>query len=130
MSRLNYMASLDLLTVSPTTIFNTGALGTSAIRLDPPPPATASSPGFIRRVQITNKSSSAVLGFTLIDASTASPTNAPTASAAGAIAATDGVCILPSTPYLLNYTGRQALWLAASAASTPIQVVFFDTDAR
>lgn len=120
MARLRDQLSLDLVSATASTIFNSGALGTSPI-LAP----TAASSGFavVRRAQITNKSSAAYVSFVLT--SEASPSFV--ASAAGVVAATEGINVPPASSYFLNYLHSMPLWLVASAASTPVQVVFYDS---
>lgn len=118
------LAFLDLLTASPSTIYNNAGLGTTPFKFAAP---TASSFALTRLLQVTNKHATNYLAF-YPSATTGSPTFV--ASATGVIAATEGINVGPGASYFLNLKGDVDLWLVASAVSTPIQVVAYDKAVR
>lgn len=114
------VAFLDLLDATPATIFNTGSLGTTMMLFGA---ASGASPNMqIRRIEITNKSAAAYVTF--LPTTVASP--AFVASAANIVAATEGVPVFPGTTKTIHLSASIPLWLVASAASTPVQIVSFD----
>ena len=123
MPRLVNNAALDLVSVTAATIYNSGALSTTAVQY---PDCALGTVNFIRRVMVTNKSATAVVCIGL-SATTTSPTFA--AGATGAVAATEGIPVLPNSQFFINITANMALWVIASAASTPVQVQAFDVKA-
>lgn len=128
MARIRDQMSMDFVSVTTATIFNQPNLGTT-IQFMPSAATTAivtHGVGVNRRVQISNRSASAYVAFKLT--TEASP--AFTASAAGVINTDSGVNIAPATDVYLSYAGTLGLWLVASAASTPVQVVFYDSVMR
>lgn len=50
---------------------------------------------------------------------------AMTCGVAGALGAADGIRILPLQSFEIVVSGSEMLWIVASAASTPVQVVWF-----
>lgn len=83
--------------------------------------AHATPNGRVRRLQILNLSSSAFLAWSTAAAGSSS-TSATTASGTGT--ATDGVLIPPSAPPVeISIVDNLDLYLVASAAATPYQLV-------
>jgi hypothetical protein len=114
-------AVLDLVSVSPATIFNKPDLSTTPVQY---PDCSSFSPQTgIRRFCITNKSQTAYVAVGIC-ATTTSPTFA--AGAAGTVAATEGFPVLPLSQLYINLKSDLSLWVVASAASTPVQVLAFD----
>lgn len=122
MPRLS-VSNLDLVSVTPSTIYNTGNLTTTPVRF---PDATAATPtsNLIRKFVFTNKSGSAYCAVGLA-VSTGSPVFV--ASASGVIAATEGLNIAPGSQLFLNVDAGMSVWFAASAGSTPFQALSFDS---
>jgi hypothetical protein len=128
MARLN----LDLVTASAATVYNNANLGTTPVRV-PTPASTGFTGSIARQCVVTNRSaSSAYVAYLLTSA--ASPSF--TASAAGAIAATDGTPVFPLSQSFVNFKAASTpsvglhLWLVASAGSTPVQLTAYDTEVR
>lgn len=123
MPRISNAASLDLVSVSASTIFNTGNLTTSPVKF---PDASSFSPGVgIRRVQMTNRHATAYAAFVLT--TLASP--AFVATAGNAIGATEGINVGPGATYFVNYKSDLSLWFVASGGSTPFQALAYDVPA-
>lgn len=119
------LAFLDLLTATPATVYNNGNLTTTPVKFGA---ASSASPNVaVRLLQITNKHASAYVSF-MPSVTTGSPVFV--ASAAGVIAATEGINVGPGSSYFLNLKGGVDLWLVASAGSTPVQVVAYDKAVR
>lgn len=122
MSRLANNLALDLVSTTAATIFNTSNLTTTPVKY---PDSSAGSPGFaVRKFIITNRHATQYVAIGLSTTAT-SPTFV--ASAVGLNAATEGIAVLPLTQLVLNLKSDLSLWVAASAVSTPMQVVAYDT---
>lgn len=116
--------SLDLVPVSASTIYNNANLGTTPF-VKFADVSTGSPNMGIRRVRIYNKHATAYVAFKLT--SEASPSFS--AAAAGTIATDEGVVVAPLSAYEIKFKRDLSLWLIASAASVPVQVVAYDVPA-
>lgn len=122
MSRLANNLALDLVSTTAATIFNTGNLTTTPIQY---PDTSTGSPGFaVRKFIITNRHATNYITVGICATST-SPSFV--ASAAGIDAPTEGLAVLPLTQLVLNLKSSLSLWAAASAGSTPMQIIAYDT---
>jgi hypothetical protein len=119
--RLANNAALDLITTTAATIYNTGNLGTVPFRF--PRTTLDATATALRRYTITNNSSTANVAVLLTTAS--SPTF--TAPAAGTMNADAAMILRPLGQLLINVTSDIDVWAAASAISTPFQMLSYDT---
>lgn len=79
-------------------------------------------------VSFTVEGQDATVGQVWNSATGASPAGsygALTCGAAGALNAHDGIRVSPGSSIEVNLSPRGALWVVASAANTPVQVVYF-----
>jgi hypothetical protein len=128
-------AGFATLTGSPRVV-NIPALGTSPVQvsfvLDTGVVVPSQS---IVRARILNLSSTADVAFTVGSSASAyqvttgatpTVTTAPVVSSVpGDLSATDGVRVFAGSFIELNISPNQSLWVVASAADTPVQVVYF-----
>lgn len=116
----NVSANPLVIPTSAATIYNSGALGTTPVKY---PDAASSGFQMLRRVWVTNKHDTAVIAIGL-SPTTTSPTFA--AGALNAVAANEGIPVLPRTRVELPIPSSMSVWVVASAASTPVSIMAFD----
>jgi hypothetical protein len=122
MARLN----LDLVTGSSATQYINSNLSTTPLKVLA---GTVASSAFTtaRRWVITNCSTGNFVAFKL-SSTTTSP--ALVCSGRNAVAAGEGTRVFPETQFFINVHSGQDLWICASAGSTPVHVVPYDTEIR
>lgn len=121
MARLSATASVDLITSTPATVYNNGNLSTTAVQYP-----DASSPAIIkmRKIWITNKHASNHVAAAWSLTSTSPTFNV---GAAGAVSTVEFLTIFPASREEIILPSNLSLWVIASAGSTPVQVMAFDT---
>jgi hypothetical protein len=121
MPRINQTVSVDLLAATPATIYNNGNLSTTAVQYP-----DASSTGFVkmRKIMITNKHAA-----NHVAAAWSAITGSPTfnVAAAGAVSTVEFLTVFPASRAEIILPSNLSLWVIASAGSTPVQVMAFDT---
>lgn len=122
MAKIRNQISLDLVTATPATIYNTANLGTVMFKL---PNASSFSPMSVgvRVVQFSNRHATNYVSF--LPTSAASPT-AFVATSGNTISDAEGINIPPGGSYFWNGTTDLNLWVVASAISTPFQAVLYE----
>ncbi len=125
MPRLDNSASLDLVSLSASTIYNQPNVGTTPLVLAAVPSAFSPYGLGIRRIQMTNRHASGYVAFLLTTA--VSPTIS--CSSFGGIGATEGIHVGPGASYFVNCKADLSLWFVANIASVPFQVVAYDCKA-
>ncbi len=123
MPKLQRQTGLDLISVTPSTVFNHPGLGTTAFRIGDFTPATNPAHIGIRQIQITNEHAVNRVNFGLSSNATSVTFGS---AASGSYVADNGIVVLPMSQYFLNIKSDMTLWLKASAASTVVQVAVFD----
>jgi hypothetical protein len=114
-----YYPDLNLISASAATVYN---INLSTLPLKVPSPASNEFKQ-VCRYEITNGHSASYVAFALSTA--ASP--AFVSSVAGIIAPTEGHRVFPLSAKSFVTFSDLPLWIVASAASTPVQVIQYNT---
>lgn len=121
MARYSTTPSVDMIAATPATIYNNGNLSTTAVQYP-----DASTPALVkmRKIWITNKHASNHVAAAWSATSTSPTFNV---AAAGAVSTVEFLTVFPATRAEIILPSNLSLWVIASAGSTPVQVLAFDT---
>lgn len=122
MARGSVNIALDILPGTAATVYTNGNLTATAVKY---PDAASAAFTRLRRYIVTNKHGSNVVAVALSTTAT-SPTFA--AGASGTVGAGEQFTVFPGGQLFLNVPSSLSVWLAASAGSTPIVCMAFDSD--